>query len=162
MSSGALETRPGFWARLPVAPRAIVSGLSIGLVAANVWPFLLIKLGMPLAALAEAAFLAIYVWWASGKGWPRATSDARRLAFRTGPLSRAQWIWGLIAALSIAASVHAALVGMWFAGFPVTPLLKEVVELWQPPQSPVAGCAGSIAAVGRVTIVTPYQLLPVS
>jgi hypothetical protein len=56
MSSVALETPPGFWARLPVAPRAIVSGLLIGLGAANVWPILLIKLGMPLAAVAEAAF----------------------------------------------------------------------------------------------------------
>src|SRR6516162_10042056 len=110
MSSVALETPPGFWSRLPVAPRAIVSGLLIGLGAANVWPILLIKLGMPLAAVAEAAFLAVYVWWARGNGWPRATSAARSFAFRTGSLSRAQWVWGLVAALSIAASVHAALV----------------------------------------------------
>jgi membrane protease YdiL (CAAX protease family) len=110
MSSVALEARPGLWARLPVWLRAIVSGLSIGLVAANIWPVFLIKLGMPFAALAEAAFLAAYVWWASGRGWPQATSAARRSAFRTGPLSRAQWIWGLVAALSIAASVHASLV----------------------------------------------------
>jgi hypothetical protein len=51
---------------------------------------------------------------------------------------------------------------MWFAGFPVTPVVKEVVELWQPLQSPEVGCAGSIAGVGRVTIVTPVKLFPVS
>ncbi len=36
-------------------------------------------------------------------------------------------------------SVHAAVVGMWFAGFPVTPLLNEVVDVWQDEQSPVVG-----------------------
>src|SRR5215472_133142 len=60
MSSVALESPRGLWARLPVWLRAIVSGLLIGLVAANVWPVFLIKLGMPLAALVEAAFLATY------------------------------------------------------------------------------------------------------
>ena len=126
MSSVALETPLGFWARLPVAPRAIVSGLLIGLGAANVWPILLIKLGMPLAAVAEAAFLAVYVWWARGNGWPRATAAARSLAFRTGPLSRAQWMWGLVAALSIAASVHASLVVLFrIVPFPVAEFHRD-------------------------------------
>ena len=40
--------------------------------------------------------------------------------------------------------------------------MNDVVEVWQVPHSPVAGCAASCAVVGRVTIVTPYQLLPVS
>jgi len=38
---------------------------------------------------------------------------------------------------------------------PVTPVVNDVVELWQVLQSPVVGCAGSAAGVGRVTIVTP-------
>ena len=58
--------------------------------------------------------------------------------------------------------MHAWVVGMWFAGFPVTPVVNDTVELWQPLQSPVVGCAGSIAGVGRVTIVTPVKLFPVS
>ena len=41
-------------------------------------------------------------------------------------------------------------------------MVNDVVELWQVPHSPVVGCAASCAAVGRVTMVTPYQLLPVS
>ena len=45
---------------------------------------------------------------------------------------------------------------------PVTPLANDVVELWQVEQSPVVGCSASCAAVGRVTIVTPAKLLPVS
>ena len=37
-------------------------------------------------------------------------------------------------------SVQAWLVGMWLAGLPpVTPVLNEVVEVWQVPQSPVVG-----------------------
>jgi hypothetical protein len=48
------------------------------------------------------------------------------------------------------------------AGLLVTPLVNDDVELWQVLQSPVGGCAGSCAAVGRVTIVTPYQLFPAS
>ena len=60
-------------------------------------------------------------------------------------------------------SVQAWFVGMWLAGLPpVTPLLKEGVEVWQVPHSPLLGWFGSCAAVGRVTIVTPKKLLPVS
>ena len=59
--------------------------------------------------------------------------------------------------------MHAAVVGMWFAGLPpLTPVVNDVVELWQPLQSPVGGWFGSAAAVGRVTIVTPVKLFPVS
>jgi membrane protease YdiL (CAAX protease family) len=55
-------------------------------------------------------FLAIYVWWASGGGPPRATQSARATAFRRGRLSPAQWFWGVVAALFFAATVHAAIV----------------------------------------------------
>ena len=59
--------------------------------------------------------------------------------------------------------VHASVVGMWFEGLPpVMPVVNDVVELWQLEQSPVVGCTGSCAAVGRVTIVTPAKLLPVA
>ena len=48
------------------------------------------------------------------------------------------------------------------AGIEVMPVVKDVVELWQLPQSPVVGWFGSWAGVGRVTMVTPNQLLPAS
>ena len=51
---------------------------------------------------------------------------------------------------------------MWFAGIVVTPLENEVVELWQLPHSPDSGWFGSCAGVGRVTIVTPKNVLPAS
>lgn len=92
--------------RVPVLLRAIVSGLLIGLIAANVWPLLLLHLGVPLAALAEAIFLALYIWWAAGGGPPHSTQTARSISFRRRKLSRSQWLWGLIAALFFAATVH--------------------------------------------------------
>jgi hypothetical protein len=45
------------WQRLPLAARAIITGLAIALVAANVWPALLDCLGVPIAAAAEMIFV---------------------------------------------------------------------------------------------------------
>jgi membrane protease YdiL (CAAX protease family) len=110
---------PSRWATLPVSLRAIISGLLIALIAANVWPPLLLSLGVPLAAIVEVLFLGLYVWWASGGGPPKRTRTARGVAFRSGALSPAQWFWGLIAALSIAATIHAAIVLLFrFVPFP--------------------------------------------
>jgi membrane protease YdiL (CAAX protease family) len=107
----AMQNRaPGLWTRLPIALRAIVSGLLIALVAANVWPLLLLKLGVPLAAIAELIFLAFYVWGAAGGGPPSTTQAVRAVAFRRGRLSSGQWIWGVIAAMFFAATVHASIV----------------------------------------------------
>jgi hypothetical protein len=95
---------------LLVIGRAIVTGLLVGLVAANVWPPLLYKLGMPLAAGVEAAFLGAYIWWARGGGPPKSLKAVRADYFRAGPLSGAQWVWGLIGAFFLAATVNAAIV----------------------------------------------------
>jgi membrane protease YdiL (CAAX protease family) len=106
----AQSVLPSLWARLPVSLRAIIAGLLIALVAANVWLLLLLILPVPLAATVEVVFLGLYVWWASGGGPPQRTRAARGVAFRSGALSRARWFWGLIAALSFAATIHAAIV----------------------------------------------------
>jgi membrane protease YdiL (CAAX protease family) len=98
------------WSRLPVTPRAVVCGLLVGLIAANVWPVLLGTLETLPAVVAEGVFLAVYVWWAGGGGPPRRTRAARATAFRVVRLGAGQWIWGLIGAVSFAATVHAALV----------------------------------------------------
>jgi len=98
------------WGRIPVAIRAIVSGLLIGMIAANIWPIFLLQLSMPAAAAAELLFLGAYVWWAAGGGPPRSLQVARAESFRARPLSGAQWLWGMVAAMSFAATVHAALV----------------------------------------------------
>jgi len=98
------------WARLPTALRAIISGLLMALIPANVWPLLLLNLGVPLAAIVEVVFLALYVWWASGGGPPRTAQAARATAFRRGTPTPKRWSWGLIAALFFAVSIHASIV----------------------------------------------------
>jgi membrane protease YdiL (CAAX protease family) len=113
-------TESNLWARLPIALRAVISGLLIALVAANVWPLLMLSLGAFFGSLAEGIFLALYIWWAAGGGPPRTTKSARAAAFRRGPLSPSQWLWGLIAALFFAATVHASMVVLFrLVPFPV-------------------------------------------
>jgi len=108
MTEEAAGRRP--WTRWPVIVRAIIAGILVGLGAANVWPILLGKLGMPVAAAAEAIFLGAYLWWARGGGPPRSWEASRAEVSRAGVLSLAQSVWGLIAAVSFAATVHAAIV----------------------------------------------------
>jgi membrane protease YdiL (CAAX protease family) len=98
------------WAKLPSSLRAITSGLLLTLAAVNVWPLLLLNLGVPLAAFAEGIFLALFLWWTGGGGPPRATQAARATAFRRGSLSPTQWFWAVIAALFFAATIHASIV----------------------------------------------------
>jgi membrane protease YdiL (CAAX protease family) len=108
MSVSAVEHGP--WGRLPITLRAIVSGLAVGLIGANVWSLLLISCGPLVASIVEPVFLIAYLWWAIGRGPPRRTGEARRRAFRTPTLSAAGWLWGVIAAVALAASVNAAIV----------------------------------------------------
>src|SRR5438874_11262601 len=103
------ENQMGGWAKLPVSLRAIVTGIVIALIPANVWPPLLLSLGVPAAATIEVVFLVLYLWWASGSGPPARTRGTRAFAFRSGPLSPAQWFWGIIAAFAFAATIHAAI-----------------------------------------------------
>ena len=98
------------WQRALIIVRAVIVGLLVGMIAANIWPLLLVSLGMPIAAGAEVVFLAFYVWWASGGGPPNSLRAWRAENFRVRPLSAAQWIWGIVAAVSFAATIHAALV----------------------------------------------------
>jgi membrane protease YdiL (CAAX protease family) len=108
MPSNASEGALG----VPVIAGAIVGGLVIGMVPANVWPLFLVVLKLPVlaATAAEILFLAIYVWWARGGGPPRHWRATREEYFRVGSLSGAQWFWGLAAALGFAVTVHSAIV----------------------------------------------------
>lgn len=114
------DRTPNWWDKLPVALRAIISGFLIAMVAANVWPLLLFNLGALMAAIAEAVFLALYVWSFAGGGPPRTTQSSRAVAFRRGALSSGQWAWGLLAALFFAITVHASIVALFrLVPFPV-------------------------------------------
>src|SRR6516164_6862843 len=79
--------------RVPVIIRAVLGGLLIGLIAANLWPVFLVTFGMPVAAFVEIAFLTLYVWWAAGGGPPRSLKSVRADYFRVAPLTAAQWLW---------------------------------------------------------------------
>jgi membrane protease YdiL (CAAX protease family) len=108
-----------FWSKVPVSLRAIVSGLLIGLVAANVWPILLLTLGVQLAVVAELIFLSLYIWWAAGGGPPRAAQAFRINAFRRASLSSTEWFWAIVAAFSFAITIHASIVLLFrFVPFP--------------------------------------------
>lgn len=100
----------GFWNGLAVIAGAIVGGLVIGMVPANVWPLLLLRFGVPPAAAAEIVFLALFVWWAAGGGPPARLRAFRADCFRLGPISGLTWLWGIGAALAFAGTVHAAII----------------------------------------------------
>ncbi len=105
------QSDPGLWNRMPISARAIVSGLLVGLIGANVWSVLLIGLGPRVwAVLAEVLFLILYLAWTRGIGPPASTGASRREAGRVGQISATQWAWGLAAAIAFPISVHAALV----------------------------------------------------
>jgi len=114
-----MDASRSLWSRVPVIVRAVINGILVGLIAANVWPLLLIKLGAPVASAAEVVFLAVYMWWASGGGPPARFKVVRADYFRSVRLTGAQWVWGVIAALAFAATVHAAIVLLFrFVPFP--------------------------------------------
>src|SRR5579864_2248592 len=114
------DRKPSRWAKLPISLRAVISGLLITLAAANLWPLLLANLGVPLATFAEAIFLGLFLWWTSGGGPPRTTQGGRATAFRRGRLSPTQWFWGVVAALSFDATIHASIVLLFrFVSFPM-------------------------------------------
>jgi membrane protease YdiL (CAAX protease family) len=103
------QRQRGLTPRLPITLKAIVGGLLVGMIAANLWPVLLMKLGAPVAAAIEVAFLAVYFWWFTGAA-PGPWRASRRDLGRGSSLSAAQWGWGLLAAVCLAATVHAAIV----------------------------------------------------
>jgi len=108
MSSG--EHPRGHSPQPPARLSAILAGVLIAIAAANVWPLLLSSLGALLAAIIEIAFLALFIWWAQGGGPPRALRTARINAFRRTALSSQEMLWGVLAALSFAVTVHASIV----------------------------------------------------
>jgi membrane protease YdiL (CAAX protease family) len=104
-----------------VTLRPVFAGLLIAMVAANMWPLLLLNLGVSAAAIVEVIFLTLYVWWAAGGGPPRRWQMARAAAFRRKTLSLAQWAWGVVAAFFFAVMIHASLVLLFrFVPFPTT------------------------------------------
>ena len=119
------DTTPRLLDRLPILVRSIIFGLLIALIAANVWPIFLLNLGTLPAAIGEAIFLALYLWWAGGGGPPHTTQAVRAEAFRRTRLSGTQWFWTVIAAIFFAATVHASIVLLFrFVPYPMASFRK--------------------------------------
>src|SRR5438309_2267160 len=97
--------------RIPIVLRAIVVGLLVGMIPANVWLIFLValKLPVPAAMIAELLFLGVYVWWTRGDGPPKRLQSVRADYFRVRRLSGHQWAWGVVAAISFAITVHSAI-----------------------------------------------------
>jgi membrane protease YdiL (CAAX protease family) len=89
---------------------AIVLGILIALVAANVWAVLLFSFGVPVAAVIEIVFLATYIYWMAGGGPPQKLHAFRAECFRIRQLAPREWLWGLAAAVCFAATIHASIV----------------------------------------------------
>lgn len=94
----------------PLRPGAMLIGVVVSIVAANVWLLLLFTAHVPIALFLECVFLVAFLGWAKGGGPPQALKLVRRQAFRSVHLTPAQWAWGLLAAFFFAVTVHAALV----------------------------------------------------
>ena len=136
-----------FWSKLPVSIRAILSGLVIALVPANVWPILLVSLSTPAAALVEVISLGFYLYWTTGGGPPRKTRDSRQHAFRSRQLSREQWLWGIIGAIFFAVTVHASIVVLFrFVQFPLA-AFRRGYDLSFVPTLPLKWLAVIVSAI---------------
>src|SRR5579859_3644975 len=143
----AQDRAPTRWTKLPISLRAVISGLFITLAAVNVWPLLLLNLGVPLAALAEVIFLGLFLWWTGGGGPPRTTQAARATAFRRGSLSPTQWFWGVIAALFFAATIHASIVLLFrFMSFPMA-AFRHGYDISFIPSQPLRWLAVVVSAI---------------
>jgi len=70
-------TTPGrnLWTRLPITLRASIVGFLIAAIAANVWLLLLLNLGVQLAAVIEAIFLA-FSYGGRAEGVPQVRSES--------------------------------------------------------------------------------------
>src|SRR5258708_36029693 len=86
--------------RVRIVIRAVIVGLLVGMIAANIWPLLLLSLGMPVPASAEIVFLALYVWWVPAGGPPSSLRAVRVETLRLLALSAAPSTWGIDDALS--------------------------------------------------------------
>jgi membrane protease YdiL (CAAX protease family) len=111
---------------------AVLMGLSIQLVGTLSW-VVMIRLNVrehpdvPWAAAATAGLLVIMLVWLSGRGWPRRTSDFRRLHLRLWQPEPGAWsgdnlttILSLIGAM-VGLSVLYALIGSFFPPVDLSP-----------------------------------------
>ncbi|HUJ49472.1 MAG TPA: CPBP family intramembrane glutamic endopeptidase, partial [Bryobacteraceae bacterium] len=107
-----------FYSKIAKAAGAGVLGLGIALVPGGIWGglyMLNLKTGpaVPWAVVPMALVLWLMWQYLSGQGWPRSTSQSRRVLMRAMPVSGRTFVWAFLAgALAVV-----ALAGYWIVLF---------------------------------------------
>lgn len=89
----------GFWRRVPVAIRAIVTGVLVAEIGITTWMASLILVPGIWPLVIMGGVLWAFCAYFSGSWWPKATAEIRRERFRALKLPRAVWTWSLAAAM---------------------------------------------------------------
>jgi membrane protease YdiL (CAAX protease family) len=89
----------GFWQRVPVAIRAIATGVLVAEIGIATWMASLILVPGIWSLVIMGGVLGAFCAYFSGSWWPRATAESRRDRFRALKLPRAVWTWSLAAAM---------------------------------------------------------------
>lgn len=103
-----VEFRKTLWTRLPVAIRAIVSGIVLAILGTGSWALLVaanLRYGtsVPWAVAPMALYLWFFWKYVLGKTLPESTRETRRTLCRANPLT--DHVWG--------AAIGAGLLGLW-------------------------------------------------
>ncbi len=86
----------GYWQRIPVLIRAIVSGVFVQSIGVGAWVLILARIPSPWTVVVMGASLWLYWKYFSGSWWPRSTAEARRNNFRAIRLSASVWKWSMV------------------------------------------------------------------
>lgn len=111
------------WQRLPAIVRGVLAGAVVSSAGLAPWVLFAKANGkflpsVPWAILPTALFLWVFWRYLNGAGWPRATSEARRISLRANSLSGD--VWGM--------AIFAGILG-FIALFPLLGLMSRLVIL---------------------------------
>lgn len=106
------SARISYWQRIPLAVRAIISGLFVSTLGVYSWLVIGSFIPGPWSIVVMGGVLWLYWKYFSGSWWPKSTVDARKKRFRAVKMPAAVWKWGLVAAILI--------VAIWQSGMVLT------------------------------------------
>jgi membrane protease YdiL (CAAX protease family) len=104
------STLVGFWRRVPVPIRAVVTGFLVAEIGITAWMASLILIPGIWPLIIMGGVLCAFCVYFSGRWWPNATAERRRDRFRALKLPRAVWTWGLTAAMLFVVVSQASIV----------------------------------------------------
>lgn len=114
------------WHRLPLAIRAIVTGLLVSTLGIAAWMLLATSLPMPWPFILMLAILWAYLKFFSGHWRPRSNQQNRALLFRRIKLPRQIWILSLLAGLLIVLIQQSGMIFTFrISEFPAASFLEE-------------------------------------